>query len=91
MAAENRLREERKNWRRDHPHGFVAKPITKPDGTQDLFEWDIRVSRCGLPVRSSLPAHQFLPAPPLIACRLRVGRSRHGSRRCGTRASTKGG
>ena len=43
MAAEARLREERKAWRKDHPHLFVAKPITKPDGSQNLFEWDIRI------------------------------------------------
>ena len=44
MAAENRLREERKSWRKDHPWQFVAKPVTKPDGTQNLFEWEVRVS-----------------------------------------------
>ena len=45
MAAENRLRAERKSWRQDHPFMFVAKPVTKPDGSQNLFEWDCRV-RC---------------------------------------------
>lgn len=43
MAAENRLRAERKSWRQDHPFNFVAKPVTKPDGSQNLFEWDCRV------------------------------------------------
>lgn len=45
MAAEARLRAERKSWRQDHPFNFVAKPVTKPDGSQDLFEWDCKV-RC---------------------------------------------
>ncbi|EOD03804.1 hypothetical protein EMIHUDRAFT_121756 [Emiliania huxleyi CCMP1516] len=38
--ARGRLQEERKLWRRDHPHGFVAKPRTNPDGTQDILHWD---------------------------------------------------
>ena len=24
----------------DHPHGFVAKPNSLPDGSQDLLSWD---------------------------------------------------
>jgi len=34
-----RLQQERKAWRKDHPHGFTAKPITKDDGTVDLTKW----------------------------------------------------
>ena len=70
MAAENRLRAERKSWRQDHPFNFVAKPVTKPDGSQNLFEWDCRV-RC-LPWHGSL-----VPAAPLTlqpACRQVPGR-----------------
>ena len=37
--ASGRLTEERKLWRKDHPHGFVAKPKTLPDGSQDLLNW----------------------------------------------------
>ena len=40
MAARARLQEERKTWRRDHPHGFVAKPQTLPDGSQNIMTWD---------------------------------------------------
>lgn len=39
--ARGRLQEERKSWRKDHPHGFVAKPVTLPDGTQDILNWDV--------------------------------------------------
>jgi len=39
--ARGRLQEERKSWRKDHPHGFVAKPQTLPDGTQDLLNWEV--------------------------------------------------
>ena len=42
--AESRLTEERKSWRKDHPSGFFAKPMTKPDGSNDLFLW-----QCGIP------------------------------------------
>ena len=41
--ARGRLVEERKCWRKDHPHGFVAKPRTKPDGTQDTLLWDVTI------------------------------------------------
>jgi len=37
--ARGRLAEERKNWRRNHPHGFVARPETLPDGSTDLMVW----------------------------------------------------
>ena len=70
--ARGRLQEERKSWRKDHPHvshaprarppshtlcdqctgpiasahprhsqGFVAKPGTLPDGTQDILNWEV--------------------------------------------------
>lgn len=39
-----RLTEERKLWRKDHPFGFVAKPIIGKDGSMDLTEWE-----CGIP------------------------------------------
>ncbi|KAJ6304847.1 hypothetical protein OIU76_002155 [Salix suchowensis] len=37
--ARGRLAEERKSWRKNHPHGFVAKPETQPDGTVNLMAW----------------------------------------------------
>lgn len=39
-----RLTEERKQWRKDHPFGFYAKPVTLPDGTMDMMRWE-----CGIP------------------------------------------
>lgn len=38
--ARGRLQEERKSWRKDHPHGFVAKPRSNADGTQDIMLWE---------------------------------------------------
>ena len=35
-----RLQEERKTWRKDHPHAFVAKPRSRDDGSQDIMHWD---------------------------------------------------
>uniref|UniRef100_A0A7N2R6V9 UBC core domain-containing protein n=1 Tax=Quercus lobata TaxID=97700 RepID=A0A7N2R6V9_QUELO len=37
--ARGRLAEERKAWRKNHPHGFVAKPETLTDGTVNLMVW----------------------------------------------------
>ncbi|XP_064938970.1 SUMO-conjugating enzyme SCE1 isoform X2 [Musa acuminata AAA Group] len=37
--ARGRLAEERKAWRKNHPHGFVAKPETSADGTVNLMVW----------------------------------------------------
>jgi ubiquitin-protein ligase len=37
--ATNRLIEERKSWRKDHPFGFFARPVG-----DDLFRWE-----CGIP------------------------------------------
>ncbi|KAL7677723.1 hypothetical protein ACOME3_003960 [Neoechinorhynchus agilis] len=41
--AARRLLEERKNWRRDHPFGFVARPTTNTDGTMNIFYWECRI------------------------------------------------
>ncbi|KAK3141718.1 hypothetical protein QOZ80_4BG0337490 [Eleusine coracana subsp. coracana] len=38
--ARGRLAEERKSWRKNHPHGFVAKPETLSDGTVNLMIWN---------------------------------------------------
>lgn len=38
--AVGRLTEERKNWRRDHPAGFYAKPVSNPDGTNNMMKWE---------------------------------------------------
>jgi ubiquitin-conjugating enzyme E2 I len=41
---ESRLTRHRKQWRRDHPFGFFAKPIRGANGMMDLKKWD-----CGVP------------------------------------------
>eukprot|EP00762_Andalucia_godoyi_P001942 ANDGO_06071.mRNA.1 SUMO-conjugating enzyme ubc9 len=38
--ATERLKNERSNWRKDHPHGFWAKCSKLPDGGVDLFRWE---------------------------------------------------
>lgn len=35
-----RLSEERKNWRKDHPPGFYARPTKKADNSQNLMVWE---------------------------------------------------
>jgi len=41
--ALGRLQEERKAWRKDHPFGFVAKPVKNPDGTLNLMNWECSI------------------------------------------------
>ena len=38
--AESRLKEERKNWRKDHPSGFFARPKKNEDGSMDMMTWE---------------------------------------------------
>ena len=38
--AQARLSEERKAWRKDHPFGFIARPIKNADGTMNLMQWE---------------------------------------------------
>lgn len=35
----SRLKKERKDWRSDHPYGFVAKPTENPDGSYNMLKW----------------------------------------------------
>lgn len=38
------LRLPRKQWRKDHPFGFWARPVKRADGVMDLKTWE-----CGIP------------------------------------------
>lgn len=38
--CKTRLQEERKQWRKDHPFGFFARPRRGEDGSLDLTHWD---------------------------------------------------
>ncbi|CAG8589440.1 2838_t:CDS:2 [Paraglomus brasilianum] len=44
-----RLLEERKQWRRDHPYGFYARPVKGENGL-DLMTWT-----CGIPGKHGTP------------------------------------
>ena len=39
-----RLVEERKAWRKSHPHGFFARPSKNDDNSTNLMIW-----KCGIP------------------------------------------
>eukprot|EP00755_Sulcionema_specki_P004483 Sspe_Gene.30178::Locus_14812_Transcript_1_1_Confidence_1.000_Length_1075::g.30178::m.30178/K10577/UBE2I, UBC9; ubiquitin-conjugating enzyme E2 I len=41
--AHQRLKEERKNWRKDRLFGFMAKPKVKEDGELNLLEWEASI------------------------------------------------
>ena len=43
-GSEVRLTRGRKQWRRDHPFGFFAKPVRTAQGVLDLKKWE-----CGVP------------------------------------------
>eukprot|EP01122_Echinamoeba_exundans_P005631 TRINITY_DN15782_c0_g1_i1.p2 TRINITY_DN15782_c0_g1~~TRINITY_DN15782_c0_g1_i1.p2 ORF type:complete len:164 (+),score=34.20 TRINITY_DN15782_c0_g1_i1:2-493(+) len=42
--ARGRLTEERKAWRKEHPHGFFARPANNADGSMNVMVW-----QCGIP------------------------------------------
>eukprot|EP01130_Rhizamoeba_saxonica_P000090 TRINITY_DN1010_c0_g1_i2.p1 TRINITY_DN1010_c0_g1~~TRINITY_DN1010_c0_g1_i2.p1 ORF type:complete len:169 (-),score=31.37 TRINITY_DN1010_c0_g1_i2:55-534(-) len=42
--ARRRLMQERKEWRRNHPHGFYARPERAEDGSTNILKW-----KCGIP------------------------------------------
>ncbi|CAK0785873.1 hypothetical protein CVIRNUC_009086 [Coccomyxa viridis] len=42
-VAHQRLSQERKQWRKDHPFGYVAKPKTNSDGSVDMMHWQCRI------------------------------------------------
>lgn len=39
----NRLKKERKEWRLEHPFGFVAKPANNSDGTCNMLKWECEI------------------------------------------------
>merc|ERR1712014_113445 len=41
--CQTRLQAERKTWRKDHPFGFVARPMKTPQGALDLKRWDCAI------------------------------------------------
>jgi len=48
--AQARLSEERKGWRKDHPFGFIARPMKNPDGSLNLMLWEY-----GIPGKKNTP------------------------------------
>lgn len=48
--AATRLQEERKEWRKNHPFGFIAKPKKNDDGTMCLMHWE-----CAIPGKKDTP------------------------------------
>ncbi len=42
--AKERLLQERRNWRKEHPFGFIAKPMMKDkEESPDLFVWECKI------------------------------------------------
>ncbi|CAH7680955.1 ubiquitin-conjugating enzyme/RWD-like protein [Phakopsora pachyrhizi] len=38
-----RLAEERKQWRKDHPYGFYARPTKNSDSSLNMMVWDVGI------------------------------------------------
>ena len=53
--AKGRLQEERKAGRKDHPHGFYARPQSKSDGTLNLMIWE-----CGIPGKITIFMYPYI-------------------------------
>ena len=42
--AKERLLQERKNWRKEHPYGFIAKPVLWKDTKEfNLYNWECSI------------------------------------------------
>ena len=46
--ALGRLKEERKQWRKDPPYGFYARPEPKASGGSNLMKWCVAVRECAV-------------------------------------------
>lgn len=60
-VAQARLAQERKNWRKDHPFGFVARPETREDGSVNMFVWKASTS-----AQSRIAAYQHFVLPAIF-------------------------
>lgn len=72
--ARDRLTEERKEWRKDRPFGFYAKPMKLEDGSFNIMKWE-----AGIPGKEGTPwdgglykltlefPEEFPAKPPLCA------------------------
>ena len=72
--ASQRLALERKGWRKDHPHGFVARPMTAKDGSVQMSVWECKIpGKAGTvweqglyPVRLEFP-DEYPSKPPKVS------------------------
>jgi ubiquitin-conjugating enzyme E2 I len=72
--AKQRLAIERKGWRKDHPHGFVARPMTTKDGSVQMLIWECKIpGKAGTlweqglyPVRMEFP-EEYPSKPPKVS------------------------
>jgi len=54
--ARMRLREERKQWRKEHKWGFYARETQNEDGTKNIFKWE-----AGIPGKEKVGSIDYLP------------------------------
>ena len=59
--AQARLSEERKAWRKDHPFGFIARPMKNIDGALNLTVWEYAIpGKKGTPWEGGLYKGQMI-------------------------------
>ena len=66
--AQARLSEERKCWRKDHPFGYIARPMKNADGTMNLMLWEYGIpGKKGTPWEGGLyKANTILASLPVV-------------------------
>ncbi|GJV14850.1 SUMO-conjugating enzyme SCE1-like protein [Tanacetum coccineum] len=77
-VARGRLTEERKAWRKNHPHGFVAKPESLPDGSVNLMKWN-----CIIPGKAGIAftfvgSNMVIDVMPLLSLNCNAGHQKFG-------------
>jgi hypothetical protein len=89
--ARDRLTQERKEWQKDHPFGFYAKPQRGADGSTNLLVWE-----CGIPAKKDSPWGRPSGGEPyrvvltftdVSAWRRRFAKRARRARTCNARAS----
>ena len=43
QANQHKKQKERKDWRKEHPPNFIAKPSQSADGSTNLFKWECKI------------------------------------------------
>jgi len=65
-----RLKEERKQWRKEHRWGFYARETLNEDGSKNIFKWE-----AGIPGKEKVLTHNNRSKAPLAGANALARRS----------------